>query len=116
MSTIGDFNQRVTVQQNSGSGDGYGGTQITWSNIPRSPIMFANVKPVRQSESERQGAERASRMYLFTVFRREDITESMRLVWQESATSQQICNIREVRRGPTRDLTMTIVAEAGVTQ
>jgi SPP1 family predicted phage head-tail adaptor len=106
---FGDFDQPVVFETPTGNADGFGGTQLTWT--PVQPRAWARVTPKSQSEAERQGALRASRTYLFEIHWRKDITEAMRIRW-----NGEILNIREIQRGSPRDLTMKIVAEAGVTQ
>ncbi|WP_127078371.1 phage head closure protein [Rhodomicrobium lacus] len=105
----GDFSERLTFETPVATADGYGGETVEWRAVQ--PRAFAKVEAVRGSESDHQGAVRATRTYLFTLHRRGDITESMRIRWGD-----EILNIRELRRGPARALTMIIVAEAGVTQ
>ena len=106
---FGDFDQPIVFETPGGTADGIGGTQITWTQVQ--PSAWAAVTPVRQGETEREGAQRASRTFLFKIHYRRDITESMRIRWDG-----QILNIREIRRGSPRELTMQILAEAGVTQ
>ena len=108
MANAGDFDQRVTFQRTVTAPDGLGGAAVTWTDAAKA---WAMVTPARQSESERQGALRASRTYTLTLRRREDITEAMRILWRS-----EVMNIREIKRGGPRELTMQITAEAGVTQ
>jgi SPP1 family predicted phage head-tail adaptor len=106
---MGDFDQPISFETPVSTPDGLGGHATAWTAIQ--PRGWARVTAKAQSEAQRQGAVRASRTYLLEMHYRRDIMESMRIRWDG-----QILNIREIRRGSPRDLTMQIVAEAGVTQ
>lgn len=76
--------------------------------------MRAGVKPVRASESEREGALREVQVYIFTVLtsalRAMPVTSTdHRIKWNGRAY-----NVREVRTPIARDPFTDIVAEAGV--
>lgn len=77
--------------------------------------LRAEVRPLRFSEAEREGAVRAVKGYLFRVYtsavRALGITEADRLVW-----NGMTLNIREVRAPEARVRFTEIIAEAGVTQ
>jgi head-tail adaptor len=86
--------------------------QQDWASVGS---VRAEVKPIRFSESERQGAMRTTKGYLFRVYtaavRQLAITEADRFVWDGITF-----NIREVRIPEARTRFTEIVAEAGVTQ
>ncbi len=105
----GDFDQPIAFERETATPDGMGGEVSAWTQV--GARAFASILPVRQTEAQRQGTQRASRTVLFKIWYRRDIDEAMRIVWDG-----QIFNIREIRRGSPRDLTMQITAEAGVTQ
>jgi head-tail adaptor len=110
----GDFNQPITFEQPVYTPDGMGGSTLTWTAIGNR--TFASIQPViGAGEREAEGALRATSTYAVKLFRREDIDESMRIRWKQN-TAELILNIRNVRRGAPRELTMTIIAESGVTQ
>lgn len=75
----------------------------------------AEVKPLRFTEDERQGAMRSVKGYLFRVYTSAvnalSITEADRLVWNGLTL-----NIREVRLPEARVRFTDIIAEAGVSQ
>ena len=77
--------------------------------------LRAEVKPLRFSEQEREGAARAVQGYLFRVHtsavRAHAITASDRFIWD-----QREFNIREVRQPEARVRFTEIVAETGTTQ
>lgn len=105
----GDLDQLVTFEEPEKTPDGSGGNTVAWSEI--SPQSWAAVQPVRLSEEERQGAVRATRGYLFTVRRRDDLGEDMRVKWNGESF-----NIREIRLPSPRAHYMEIMAVAGVAQ
>jgi head-tail adaptor len=111
----GDYDSPIIFEAPSSTPDGYGGTVLTWSQVGNR--TFASIQPVigAGGEREAEGALRATSTYAIKLWRREDITESMRIKWQQK-TVTQILNIRNIRRGSPRELTMTIIAEVGVTQ
>ena len=110
----GDYDCPITFEQPVYTPDGYGGSALTWTAVGNR--TFAGIQPViGGSEREAEGALRATSTYAVKLFRREDITESMRIKWQQNSVTQYL-NIRNIRRGSPRELTMTIIAEAGVTQ
>lgn len=105
---IGQLDERITVEEEQTVPDGSGGQTVTWQSHVE---LFANVRPVRLSEEERQGAVRASRGYLFTIRRRDDLEETMRISWRG-----EVFNIREIRLPRARVPHMEIFAQSGVTQ
>jgi head-tail adaptor len=110
----GDFNQPITFEQAGSTPDGYGGTVLTWTAVGNR--TFASIQPiVGGGEREAEGALRSPTSYAIKLFRREDITAAMRIRWQQN-TVTELLNIRNIRKGAPRELTMTIIAESGVTQ
>lgn len=105
----GDLDELIAFEQQQTTPDGSGGQNLSWSE--NSPKSWAMVKPVRLSEEERQGAVRAGRGYLFTIRRRTDLDETMRIAW-----NGETFNIREIRLPRGRAMYMEIMAVAGVTQ
>jgi len=104
----GKLSELITIEQEVEQRDGSGGFTVTWQQFAK---VWAQVQPVRLSESERQGAVRASRGYLFTMWRRGDLSEDMRIAW-----NGETFNIREVRLPASRALYMEVFAQSGVTQ
>jgi len=108
MARIGELDQMVTFQEAQTAPDGHGGQTVSWVDVASA---WAKVEPVRASESETRGGVRAVAAYLFEMHRRADLTEAMRIVWDGREY-----NIREIRIGAPREITMTVVAERGVAQ
>jgi len=104
----GELDQLVTIEQQQTQPDGSGGQIVTWQEFAQA---WAKLQPVRLSEGERQGAVRATRGYVFTLRRRDDLSEDMRIMWNGEAF-----NIREIRLPSPRELYMEVFAQSGVTQ
>jgi len=104
----GKLNELVTIEQQQTQPDGSGGQIVTWTEFAQ---VWVKLQPVRLSEGERQGAVRATRGYVFTLWRRGDLSEGMRIIWNGEAF-----NIREVRLPSERELYMEVFAQSGVTQ
>lgn len=100
----------IGIEAEDGRGDD-DETEARWTEIA---TMRAAVKPVRASESEREGAMRTVQVYLFQVhtadLRTVAVTARHRIRW-----GQIVLNVREVRHPPANDPITEIVAEAGVT-
>ncbi len=77
--------------------------------------MRCEVRPIRFSESEREGAQRVLKGYLFRAYTAAvtalSLTESDRLQWNGITL-----NIREIRMPEARVRFTEIIAEAGITQ
>jgi SPP1 family predicted phage head-tail adaptor len=108
MASAGDFNQKLIFEIEVRTDDGFGGASISW-NIHAT--VWASVKPVQAREDERQGAQRASCMYMIETWASglEAITSAMRINWRGT-----ILNIREIRKPDERKMTIVIMAETGV--
>ncbi len=110
MTSIGNLDQLLIFEAGSVAEDGFGGGALTWGEAARA---WASVKPVSAREGERQGALRASTIYVIEVWSDglDAVTEACRINW-----NGVYLNIRELRRPPHRTMMMTIMAETGVTQ
>lgn len=111
----GQLDQLIRFEAPTVTGDDYGGGPVSWAEHARG---WARVQPVSAREGERQGADRASTMYLIEVYKGglEGLTTEMRIRWMATAWNDVTLNIREIRRPPYRNMLMTIMAESGVTQ
>ena len=101
----GDLSERVTIQQATRADDGMGGGADTWSTFAE---VSARVRPLTGTE-RLMGAVEAPATYEFTIRRRTDLTEAMRVVWGGA-----VFNIRFIAVPPARDLYMTFQAERSV--
>ena len=104
----GTLDQRVTIEQETRTADAYGGAAITWTTMV---TVWAGVKPLTGRERADMAAIEAPASYRFTLRRRADVTEAMRLGW-----NGQTYNIRFIADPGSRGLYMTIDAERGVAQ
>ena len=108
MMAAGNFDQKLIFEQEIRTDDGFGGSSILWTAFA---TVWASVKPVQAREDERQGAQRASCMYMIEAYRSglDGLSSAMRINWRGA-----ILNIREIRRPSERAPTMIIMAETGV--
>jgi head-tail adaptor len=106
---VGQLDQLLTFEAPQDCEDGFGGGRRDWGLQARA---WASVKPVSAREGERQGAERASTVYMIECWQDglSAVTEASRIVW-----GAVTMNIREIRRPPSRTMMLTIIAETGVT-
>jgi head-tail adaptor len=109
MAAIGELDQFIAFEAESVCEDGFGGGHADWGTHARA---WAKIVAVRGSESEREGALRATSTYMIEMWQDglEGVTEAMRINWDGL-----FMNIREIRRPPHRAMMMTIIAESGVT-
>jgi SPP1 family predicted phage head-tail adaptor len=104
----GTLDQRVVIQSETRTADDYGGAATTWGTFA---TVWAGVRPTSGRERAEMGLVEAPALYRFTLRRRDDITEAMRLSW-----NGQTWNIRFIGDPGSRSLYMTIDAERGVGQ
>lgn len=105
----GKMTERITFQAQTAVPDGIGGQTKAWVSIPNLPTVWAEV--VAKAGREKLVADRmaASMTTLFRILNRDDLDETMRLVWRGSNY-----NIRGVRREGSHSRYLTIEAERGV--
>ncbi len=98
----GEMTDRITLQRAVETPDDGGGRAVTWSTIA---TAWARVTLLFGDEGNRDGAMRESQGYLFSIYRRADLTTADRLQWQGRSM-----NIIEIRLPPPHHLAMEIVA------
>lgn len=103
--TSGDLTERITFESEARGADGYGGFTSGWSQVAEA---WALVEPLFVGERDQQGASRNVTQYRFTLYRRDDITEQMRIAW-----NGRTHNIRGIRIGGAREMFMDIITETG---
>lgn len=104
----GALDQRITIQRETRTPDAYGGAAIAWGALAE---VWSGVRALSGRERFDLSAVEAPAMYRFTIRRRSDVTDSMRISWNE-----QLFNIRFIADPGARALYMTIDAERGVGQ
>lgn len=102
----GDLNQQITVQRKTQVRRADGGYDETWSQYTK---VWARVRAMSGKERYQADAVEAPANYRFTVNRRTDYDESMRIVWGGGTF-----NIRFIGLTPGTDLFMDIDAERDV--
>ncbi len=99
----------VTLQRLTRTSDGMGGGVETWADVG---LIWCDIKPLRASEAERQGAVRSLSVYQFSAdamsVKAKAASPSDRLVWQGRAY-----NIRELRTPKSAMPDIDIIAETG---
>lgn len=106
MMNPGTLDNRITIQSETRTADDYGGAALAWTDVA---TVWANVKPLTGREHGGMAAVEAPAMYRFTIRRRSDVAEGMRVSW-----NSQTFNIRFVGDPGSRALYMTLDAERGV--
>jgi SPP1 family predicted phage head-tail adaptor len=102
----GDLSERVTFESYAETADGMGGQAVAWSTFA---TVWAKVRPISGRERAQAGGLEAPANYEFTIRRRADLTESMRLTWRG-----ETYNVRFIAVPPAGDLYMRIEAERDV--
>ncbi len=103
---IGTLDQRVTIQRETRTADTYGGAALAWVEVA---TVWASVRPLSGRERADFGKVEAPANYRFTIRRRADVTDAMRITWNGASY-----NIRFVSDPGPRSLYMAIEAERGV--
>lgn len=102
----GGLDQQIAIQQESRTADAYGGAVLAWTTLA---TVWAAVRPLAGRERAELAAVEAPASYRFTIRRRGDITDTMRIAW-----NGQTFNIRFIADPGPRALYMAIEAERGV--
>jgi SPP1 family predicted phage head-tail adaptor len=102
----GALDQRITIAAEVRTADAYGGAAVTWATLA---TVWAGVRPLSGRERADAAAIEAPAAYRFTIRRRSDVTEAMRIGWNGAQY-----NIRFIADPGGRGLYMAIDAERGV--
>ena len=105
----GKLDQRVTFQAKGDTPDGIGGIVRSWSDVPSTATVWANVKAMGGTEAMQADQQQPTTRYLFTVRNRSDLSEADRIVWGGANF-----NIRRIEREGGRKMYLIIEAERGV--
>lgn len=109
MSRPGTLTERVRIEQGTDTTDAGGGQVRVWSTVA---TVWAEVRPQRGTEADREGQALAVTMYWVTLRRRSDLTADMRLVW--TTNGDKVMNIRTLNEPGPRAMYQTLGAEIGV--
>jgi SPP1 family predicted phage head-tail adaptor len=104
----GTLDQQITIQSETRTPDDYGGAVSTWGTLA---TVWAGVRPLSGRRNTDNAAIEEPGMYRFTIRRRSDVADTMRISW-----NSQTFNIRFVGDPGPRALYMTLDAERGVAQ
>jgi SPP1 family predicted phage head-tail adaptor len=107
--TIGQMDQRITLQRRVATADGGGGETYAWADLPHNATVWAHVVAKAGRESLTEGRVSASFTVLFHIHNRRDVDVRDRIVWQGVTY-----NIRGIRDEGGRSLRLTLEAERGV--
>jgi len=103
---IGKMRERVTIEQETATPDGYGGYANTWATVA---TVWAKVEPLsgrEQIEADKLQGVVNTRV---TIRYRSDVVPGMRLVW-----GSRNYNIRAVISEEERDRFLQLTCDVGV--
>jgi SPP1 family predicted phage head-tail adaptor len=106
MSAIGEFRERVSVQEEQRVTDTGGGVALGWQEVAE---VWAAIDPLRGKENVQQEAVTGVGSYRISFRAGVVVTVAMRLVWR-----LRIFNIRAVRVLDARERLVEILAEESV--
>jgi len=102
----GSLNQRIRFEAETVGDDGMGGGASSWAEFV---TVWGAVRPLSGRERTQADQVEAPANYEFTIRRRSDLTEALRISW-----AGDLFNIRFIALPDPRSLTMTITAERAV--
>lgn len=104
----GDLIESIRIESETRVSDGAGGFTRNWSLVA---IVAASVQPIAGTEREDRGAVRAVGQTRFTIYRRVDLAETMRVTWRG-----QVYHIAAIDPDAHDPLFMALLAEKGVAE
>lgn len=107
--TARDFDQQITLQAQTATPDGAGGSVVGWANFATDATVWAAVRALAGNEQFSEDRTTATAKVLFTIRNRDDVTEKDRIVFEGLAY-----NIRTVMKDGPRKMYLKIEAERGV--
>lgn len=105
----GELDQLITIKREQLSDDGMGGQELTLTDL--AVDVWAKVRPMSGSESQRFDQLNATMTNTFVVRYRDDVREDDRIVW-----GGEEYNIRAIQKAGSRELYTVMMAERGVSQ
>ncbi|HVY13511.1 MAG TPA: phage head closure protein [Alphaproteobacteria bacterium] len=106
MSAIGEFRERVSLQQEARTPDTGGGAALSWEEVAQ---VWAAVEPLSGREDVQAEGVSGRAVYRLRFRCGVEVTPAMRVVWRG-----KILNIRSLRNVDARDRLMEVTAEEGV--
>ena len=104
----GDLIETIRIERETRTGDGAGGFTRAWTLVA---IVAASAQPIAATEREDRGAVRAVGQTRFMIYRRADLSETMRITWRG-----QIYHIAAIDHDANDALFMVLLAEKGVAE
>lgn len=102
----GEFRERVEIVNPVRTKRADGGYDVVHTTTS---TVWASVRPLSAREQEREGRSVGVVSYLFTMYRRTDLTQDQTLRWVG-----RDMNIKQIRLPMGRDLYIEVVADYGV--
>jgi SPP1 family predicted phage head-tail adaptor len=106
MSAIGDFRERILIQQEARTPDTGGGAVLSWTDVAE---IWASVEPLSGREGLQGEGVVGTQLYRLRFRAEVSLTTAMRLVW-----SGKTLNIRSLRVVEARGRLLDVVAEEKV--
>lgn len=76
----GWLNERVTLQRQTATPDGQGGSTLAWANLTTVPTVWAKVRQLSGTEGAEAAITKARARYEVTIRRRADVRASDRVL------------------------------------
>lgn len=106
MSAIGEFRERIFLQQEAWMGDTGGGRMLSWEEVAE---LWAAIEPLSGKENIQGEKVTGAQLYRVRFRYEENVRTAMRIVWDG-----RILNIRSIRHVEARGRLLEIIAEEGV--
>jgi len=106
MTRAGTMRERITIQSETASADGQGGSTSGWTTFS---TVWARVQPLRGREQREALQVQDEQVYQVTVRYLAGVTPKMRILW-----GARTLNIRSVVNADERKRFLEMVAEEGV--
>ena len=104
----GDLTETIRIEAETRTPDGAGGATRAWTLVA---IVAAAVQPIAATERDDRGAVRAVGQTRFVIYRRADLTETMRIEWNGARY-----HIAAIDPDVNDPLFMVLLAEKGVAE
>lgn len=103
--TAGDLDKEIAIEHEARVPDDFAGSTSAWSVLS---LEAAAVESVGGSEDGDRGGVRGRSLKRFTIYRRDDLTEAMRIVY-----GGRTYNIRDLDDPASEGMFQSIIAESG---